>query len=128
MFSRLRKSGRPKGFLLLELSLAMVLLSIALVGLLDGHRAVIAGRSSNSQHALLRFLLEQRLATLEDAASYKTGVENGVFEQNSDCEWKVETRETKVSALFRANVTVSRYGQSVSGVIYLRDKSAGGTP
>ena len=104
--SRKRK-GNPRGFLLIELLAAALILSTALV---------ILSRSFSSsagllQHAssLLRaeMLLEERLLELEEADTLAVGSEEGTSSGSGTFHWLAEIEKKSEPSLYQIALTVS---------------------
>jgi type II secretory pathway pseudopilin PulG len=106
--------SRLKGFLLLELLLSMVLISIALVGLLDGYRASVEAHRSTGRRMVLRQLLQSRITDLEKSGTFSKGQQEGTFENNPECEWNTEITECGLESLFKLQVTVTGFGDSLN--------------
>lgn len=116
--------GTPKAFLLLELTLAMLIISVALLGLLEGYRAALEARRANDLSTQLRYLLEQKLAEIESAGRFAKGEQVGSFTDQPQFKWKVETDETSLAGLFRIKATITSFETSLSSALYLRAKDS----
>jgi hypothetical protein len=98
----------------------MMLISIALVGLLNGYRASIEAHRSTTRRIMLRQLLQNKIDEIEKNGIFSVGQEEGVFANNPECEWHIESKKSELDLLFRLEVTVSGFGDSFTSVIYLK--------
>jgi len=111
---------RNWGILLLELALAMLFISVALVGLLDGFRASLDAHRANDTHTELRLLLEEEANELERQGFFQVGASQGEFRGKTTFTWKTETQATSIPSLYRVKVTVAGRGEKAEEVVYLR--------
>lgn len=101
-----------KGFTLLEVMIALVIVAIALVTLLGlGNRSIdVNGRLQRITQATL--LAQQRMSEIEVKAAQQQGVtlqnEDGVFEEPfSEYRWRVAYQDTPLEFLRQVTVTVA---------------------
>ncbi|HBF33159.1 TPA: hypothetical protein DDW35_01220 [Candidatus Sumerlaeota bacterium] len=117
-----KSQGKARGYLLLELILAMVFISVALVGLLNGFSGAIRGQTANDDHVQGILFLENKINDLELSGSFQEGVLEGACSENESFSWETATSKTNVSCLYRVEVTVSWSSGSEKAVVYLREK------
>lgn len=114
------QAGPRRGFLLLEMALAMVLISVALVGLLEAFRTAIEARGATDRRTQMALLLENKINELEQAGSFTKGHSEGQFEAPSHFGWEVEVLETPLKSLYKVNVKIEGGGQTALATIFLR--------
>ena len=113
------------GFTLVEVVVALVLLGAVMSVGVEGVSAGRTARRQAADHAVLRALLEQRLAQLATRTGpdleADSGVATGRFPRPyDDAGWTVAVHETAPgSALFRVNVEVHRADAVLSATTYL---------
>lgn len=103
----------------------MLLISIALVGLLDAYRVSIEAHRAINHRAIIRLLLQRKVFEIEKANAFSKGQEEGTFEDQPQCQWSVLTTESGLASLFRLQVTVKGYGEALSIVLFAKQSSAG---
>ncbi len=111
-----------RAFLLLELVLAMVLVSVALVGLVDAFRTSSDVYHANASRSQAWMLLEAKLADLDDGGVFREGEHAGAFSGHDAFSWKMVAATTVLPSLWRMEVEVTGGGASVRGVAYLQAK------
>jgi type II secretory pathway component PulJ len=105
--------------LLLELVLAMVFISVALVGLLDGFRSSMEAQWVNGARTELRLLLDEKMNDLERENFFQAGAAEGEFTDKPSYSWKTEIQPAKASSLYRVKVIVTGHGERMEAAAYL---------
>lgn len=113
-----------EGYLLLELMLAMVFISVALVGLLNAYRTFIKTQNHLDFQTQTFLLLEKKINELEINQYYQVGLTEGIFPNHKNFKWKTEIREMEIPSLYRVNVTVSHLQNEEDIVVYLREEES----
>lgn len=105
-------SGRPlccihHGFTLVEVMVALVIISIGMVTLLSTH--VISTRTYAEAKAttVCSLLAQQKLAELQAGELPPPGETSGGFEDNEHYQWTLSVRETELEALREVTLEVS---------------------
>lgn len=97
--SRPRDNGASRGFTLLEVLVALVILGVALVGLLSAQSAAVRLRSQAEQMTLATFLLERRMTDIELAGFPEVGTKEGDFgEDYPGYAWQTTVSDSPFSA------------------------------
>ena len=127
MFGSRKREGRRRGFLLIELLAATVILSTALLVLSRAfsNSARLLQRASSQLRAAT--LLEEKLSEYEMKQTLSAGSEEGTFPLSGSYRWSAEIRKRPEPSLYQVAVTVSwqevRRPQSVT-VTALLEKSS----
>jgi type II secretion system protein I len=111
-----------RGYLLLELTLAMVIISIALVAILNAFSTSIRTHSMLNSRFKALLLLEQKVDELESEGDFLPGIKEGIFSSAPLFKWKTEIIETDVLSLYRVGITVSGPNIEEHVVVYLREQ------
>lgn len=111
-----------RAVLLLELVLAMLFISVALVGIIDAFRFCTIAHSESIKRAQACLLLEQKANAMELESAFPAGLQEGAFPENLGFRWKTEVIESKMPDLFRAKIQIIWSDQSITSVVYLRKK------
>lgn len=105
-------SGRPlccihHGFTLMEVMVALVIISIGMVTLLSTH--VISARTYAEAKAMTvcSLLAQQKLAELQTGELPPAGETRGGFEDNEHYQWTLSVKETELEALREVTLEVS---------------------
>ena len=117
---RMRFFPRGSAYLLLELAVAMVLISVAMVGLVDGFRSVMDVRGEQNRRILARMLLEGKLEEMAFSGSLSEGVREGVFRANEAFRWQSECTSCEIADLYQVRLTVTWGGGSIFAFSFLR--------
>jgi general secretion pathway protein I len=114
---------KQRGVLLIELILAMLLISIALVSLMGGFQASIQAQGEIDRRTRARVLLEQKINELESEGVFQEGFVEGVFLDHDLFQWEMDTKKTELPALYRVKVTVlwPRNGK-MELMVFLRER------
>jgi Tfp pilus assembly protein PilV len=116
---------KRRGVLLLELVIAMVVLSVALVGILDGFTASVRAVGAQSDRRIARVLSEQKVNELESEGVFSPGTTQGEFPDFRTFHWTVTTEGTRIASLYRLRVVVSWSADALEVVVYLRERTEG---
>src|ERR1035437_678725 len=101
------RSTGTSGYLLLEVILAMLFISVALVGLIDGFTSAVGAQVSNNNHGMALLLLEEKINDLESSGFFSQGLQDGICPGHESFKWETATAKTDVPSLYRVEVTVS---------------------
>jgi len=115
--------ARREGFLLLELVLATLFVSIALVGVFDGFRTVIQAEKVIDVEKRASILLQARVWELQRDGVFQEGIQQGGFPHDTDFTWETATQGTEIPDLYRIQVTVQGNGEDMKALVYLRERN-----
>ncbi|MCE5231219.1 hypothetical protein LLG95_16710 [bacterium] len=113
-----------RGVLLLELALSMLIISVALLGLMEGYRASTEANARYDRMADLQLLADQKIAELSQQAQFKTGQDEAVFQTKPDVSWQTVTAETAAPNLYMINLEVSKQSDNFRISLFMRPKKA----
>ncbi|MCX6338405.1 MAG: type II secretion system minor pseudopilin GspI [Candidatus Aureabacteria bacterium] len=101
------RCGTHRGFTLVEVMVALVIISIGMVTLLSTH--VISTRTYAEAKAttVCSLLAQQKLAELQAGELPPPGETSGGFEDNEHYQWTLSVRETELEALREVTLEVS---------------------
>ena len=114
--------SRKHGMLLLELTIAMVFVSVALVGLLGAFTMSIRAHGEIDGRAQACLLLEKKAAEIESDSFFFAGEDRGGFPSHEMYSWRTETAETRTPSLHRITLAVSWRDNCEEVVLYLRER------
>ncbi|MEN6626634.1 MAG: hypothetical protein ABFD69_10440 [Candidatus Sumerlaeia bacterium] len=110
------------GVLLLELSLAMFIIAVALIGLMEGYRASTEANTHYDRATRLQMVAEQKVTELSQQSQFKTGSEEGVDQSKYEVHWRITTTETDIPNLFKIDLELSCYSDESHLTVFLRPK------
>lgn len=114
--------NQQRGVLLLELSIAMFIIGVALLGLMEGYRASTDANAHYDRIANLQLLADQKIVEIAEQGQFNAGRQEGVFQQNTDVHWETETAETEIPNLYKIDFELSHYADSLRLILFLRQK------
>ena len=114
--------GKSEGYLLLELILAMVFISIALVGLINGFTTSIKTHNYIGDQNQSLLLMESKFNEIELEGIFEEGTREGEFVDPKNFKWKTEIRKTDTPSLYRVEVTIFSPLNTEHIVAYLREQ------
>jgi len=98
---------RSKGFTLVEMIVATMLLALGVVGALACFSTGLRATSVAKEYTTIGLLARQKLAELETAREITEGGEQGDFSpQAPDYRWQVRIQRTRMSDLYRVHLTI----------------------
>ena len=107
---KLSKQRNSAGFTLLEIMIALAIISIALTALLSLGNRTIAVHDRLQKITQATLLAQHKMSEVETSSTSATlsGEENGVFEEPNDIfSWKVDYSDTPLPSIKMVSVTVS---------------------
>jgi general secretion pathway protein I len=102
-----RRRCTHRGFTLVEVMVALVIISIAMVTLLSTHAISARTYAEAKALAACSMLAQQKLAELEAGELPPAGETSGGFEDNENYQWTLSIRETELEALREVTLEVS---------------------
>ena len=113
-----------RGILLLELMIATMLISFALIGIVNAYRAALEAESYIETQALARILIQQKIAELEIEAHYAEGATAGLYQEHWQTEWSIVTVATNTPGLFRHEITIKWPQDELKSTVYLKEQKS----
>lgn len=116
MHLSLLEQASLRGFTLVEVMVALVIISIAMVTLLATHTASTRSYADAKAMIVCSMLAGQKLAELQAGDYPEAGDTSGACEGNEQYQWRVSVRETDLEELREVVVEVGRAPQEDAGV------------
>ena len=102
------RQRKNAGFTLLEIMIALAIVSIALTALLSLGNRTIAVHDRLQKITQATLLAQHKMSELESSASALAGDESGVFDEpNNAFTWRVDYAETPLPSIRMVSVTVT---------------------
>ena len=98
---------KQRGFTLLEIMIAVAILSIALVAILRSHSQSIVLADASIRYEKALFLAREKITEIEMKGFPEVVEEEGVFDNDKDFSWKSKTLETPYEGLREVRLTVT---------------------
>jgi Tfp pilus assembly protein PilV len=108
------------GFLILELVIAMVFISVALVGILDAFGTVWRARSESDFQAHLLLIVERQLNDMQQNSDWQEGVTEEDLQDVDSIRIEREVSKTEIADLYKVKVTVTGSKGTEQMTVYLR--------
>ncbi|MCX6354488.1 MAG: type II secretion system minor pseudopilin GspI [Candidatus Aureabacteria bacterium] len=101
--------GIPKcrGFTLVEVMVALVIISVSMVTLLATHVQSTRSYAEAKAMAVSSMLAQQKLTEIQTGEFPEEGEQSGTFESNGNYQWVVSIKETDLEELREVTVAVS---------------------
>jgi hypothetical protein len=115
--------SKHRGVLLLELALAMVFISVALVGLFDAFRSTTKAEAAGNMRSQARLLLEWKVEEIAAQGVFREGVQDGLCDAESSFRWESEAHGTEIEGLYRATISILWRNEQESVTVYLRERT-----
>ena len=124
MHSKRTKYRRLRGFTLIEALVAVVIVSVAIVSVFGGMRAMAAARTRASEAELLQQLALQKMNELGAVTDLNSADTKGDFSEQGHAEvsWTVDVEPSGVTNVNQVTVTATRNksSQTFTGLLFVR--------
>lgn len=121
---------QPRGFTLVEVLVAVVLVAVALTGVMGGIRALGAADAKARDADLLQRLAAQKLSEMGAVTDPRTTEDSGDFAEQGypDIEWTMTIEPSGAENVDKIAVTASRGNeeQTLTALVYIRPVTGGG--
>ena len=112
-----------KGFLLLEVLVSVVIISVGLVYIIRSFSISTRAIATSRDYIKAASLMEDKLWELEEARQVARGEDSGYFDDERKFTWELKAEEEEESPVNKTELNVSwkrrERGQSISLVTYL---------